>query len=66
VAQARGRELLERFELTDAANRPAKTYSGGMRRRLDPGRRARREAAVIYLDEPTTDSTRAAGSGCGG
>ena len=34
-ARARADELLERFELTDAAKRPAKTYSGGMRRRLD-------------------------------
>jgi ABC-2 type transport system ATP-binding protein len=34
-AKARGRELLERFDLTEAAGRPAKTYSGGMRRRLD-------------------------------
>jgi len=54
VAQARGRELLERFELTDAANRPAKTYSGGMRRRLDLAAALVAKPPVIYLDEPTT------------
>ena len=44
-ATVRGRELLDRFDLTEAAGRPAKTYSGGMRRRLDLGGGARRQAA---------------------
>jgi ABC-2 type transport system ATP-binding protein len=46
--------LLERFELTDAADRPVKTYSGGMRRRLDLGAALMAEPPVIFLDEPTT------------
>jgi ABC-2 type transport system ATP-binding protein len=53
-ATARGRELLERFELTDAANRPAKTYSGGMRRRLDLGAALVAKPPILFLDEPTT------------
>jgi ABC-2 type transport system ATP-binding protein len=53
-ARARARELLERFELTDAANRPAKTYSGGMRRRLDLGAALVARPPVLFLDEPTT------------
>ena len=47
-------ELLERFELTEAANRPLKTYSGGMRRRLDLGAALMSRPPVIFLDEPTT------------
>ncbi len=47
-------ELVERFELTDAANRPVKTYSGGMRRRLDLGGALMAQPPVIFLDEPTT------------
>jgi len=54
AARRRGRELLERFELLDAANRPAKTYSGGMRRRLDLAAALVAEPPVLFLDEPTT------------
>jgi ABC-2 type transport system ATP-binding protein len=50
----RSAELLERFELNDAANRPVKTYSGGMRRRLDLSAALMSEPPVIFLDEPTT------------
>jgi ABC-2 type transport system ATP-binding protein len=46
--------VLERFELTDAANRTAKTYSGGMRRRLDLGASLVGRPQVLFLDEPTT------------
>jgi len=53
-AKARGRALLERFELTEAAGRPAKTYSGGMRRRLDLAAALVAEPPVLFLDEPTT------------
>jgi ABC-2 type transport system ATP-binding protein len=53
-ARQRARELLERFDLTDAANRPAKTYSGGMRRRLDLAGALVTSPPVIFLDEPTT------------
>jgi ABC-2 type transport system ATP-binding protein len=47
-------ELLERFALTDAAGRPAGTYSGGMRRRLDIAMSLIGDPSVIFLDEPTT------------
>jgi ABC-2 type transport system ATP-binding protein len=53
-ARRRGEELLERFELTDAAHRTAKTYSGGMRRRLDLGASLVGRPQVLFLDEPTT------------
>ncbi len=53
-ARRRAEELLERFELTDAADRTVKTYSGGMRRRLDLGAALMSEPPVIFLDEPTT------------
>ncbi len=54
AARARARELLEWFDLTEAAGRPAKTYSGGMRRRLDLAASLVGRPAVIFLDEPTT------------
>src|SRR5262249_54289352 len=47
-------ELLEQFGLTDAANRPAKTYSGGMQRRLDLAASLVGQPKVLFLDEPTT------------
>jgi ABC-2 type transport system ATP-binding protein len=53
-AKARATELLERFELMEAAGRPAKTYSGGMRRRLDLGAALVAKPPVLFLDEPTT------------
>ncbi|MEV6119508.1 ATP-binding cassette domain-containing protein [Streptomyces sp. SID8352] len=53
-ARARADELLERFSLTEAARRPAATYSGGMRRRLDLAASMIGRPAVLYLDEPTT------------
>jgi oleandomycin transport system ATP-binding protein len=53
-ARRRARELLEWFGLAEAAARPAKTYSGGMRRRLDLAASLVGRPAVIFLDEPTT------------
>jgi ABC-2 type transport system ATP-binding protein len=53
-AKRRGQEILERFELSDAAHRVAKTYSGGMRRRLDLGASLVGRPLVLFLDEPTT------------
>ncbi|MFJ9845042.1 ATP-binding cassette domain-containing protein [Kitasatospora sp. NPDC101155] len=53
-ASARADELLEVFQLTDAAGRRAKTYSGGMRRRLDLAAGLVGRPEVIFLDEPTT------------
>ncbi|MEV6758918.1 ATP-binding cassette domain-containing protein [Streptomyces sp. NPDC051214] len=47
-------ELLERFDLTDAAKKPASTYSGGMRRRLDIAMTLVGDPRIIFLDEPTT------------
>jgi ABC-2 type transport system ATP-binding protein len=54
VARSRAGELLERFDLSDAADRPAKTYSGGMRRRLDIAASLIARPRVLFLDEPTT------------
>jgi ABC-2 type transport system ATP-binding protein len=47
-------ELLERFDLTEAASRPSKTYSGGMKRRLDVAAALVHRPPVLFLDEPTT------------
>jgi ABC-2 type transport system ATP-binding protein len=52
-AKQRGAELLARFDLVDAADRPAKTYSGGMRRRLDLAAALVASPPVLFLDEPT-------------
>lgn len=53
-AKARADELLEEFDLVKAADRPAKTYSGGMRRRLDLAVSLIAAPPIIFLDEPTT------------
>ena len=54
AARARAVELLDQFELTDAADRPLKGYSGGMRRRLDLAAGLVTHPPVLFLDEPTT------------
>jgi ABC transporter DrrB family efflux protein len=53
-ARRRASELLERFELAEAADRTAKTYSGGMRRRLDLASSLLTQPRLLFLDEPTT------------
>ncbi len=53
-ARRRAGELLERFDLADAADRPARTYSGGMRRRLDLASSLLTRPRILFLDEPTT------------
>ncbi|MGH7248593.1 MAG: ATP-binding cassette domain-containing protein, partial [Pseudomonadota bacterium] len=54
IARRRANELLERFDLVDAARRTVKTYSGGMRRRLDLAGSLIVTPPVLFLDEPTT------------
>jgi daunorubicin resistance ABC transporter ATP-binding subunit len=54
VILPRAAELLARFDLTDAADRPLRTYSGGMRRRLDIAASLMQRPPVLFLDEPTT------------
>ncbi|MFD9138309.1 ABC transporter ATP-binding protein, partial [Streptomyces bottropensis] len=58
LTKAEGRrvaaQLLDRFDLTDAAKKPASTYSGGMRRRLDIAMTLVGDPRIIFLDEPTT------------
>ena len=54
TARARADELLATFDLTDAGRRPARTYSGGMRRRLDLAASLVGRPVVLFLDEPTT------------
>ncbi len=53
-ANRRSKELLEQFDLVEASNRPVKTYSGGMRRRLDLALSLIATPPIIFLDEPTT------------
>ena len=53
-ARRRAQEVLERFELADAAHRTARTYSGGMRRRLDVGASLVGQPRILFMDEPTT------------
>jgi ABC-2 type transport system ATP-binding protein len=53
-AKTRAQELIERFRLSDAAHRPLKTFSGGMRRRIDLAGALIADPPVLFLDEPTT------------
>jgi len=54
AARKKAHELIERFRLTEAANRPLKTFSGGMRRRIDLAGALLANPPVLFLDEPTT------------
>ena len=65
LPRGRARELLERFALSDAGDRPVKTYSGGMRRRLDLAGALVAEPPVLFLDEPTTGLDPRSRSACG-
>ena len=60
-ARGRAAELLARFDLIDAADRPAKGFSGGMQRRLDLAASLVGRPKVLFLDEPTTGLTRGPG-----
>lgn len=53
-ARKKANELIERFRLSDSANRPLKTFSGGMRRRIDLAGALLADPPVLFLDEPTT------------
>ena len=64
-SRARAGELLEEFGLSDAGGRLVRTYSGGMRRRLDLAAALVARPPILFLDEPTTGSTSAAVSRCG-
>lgn len=64
-AKARAGELLDKFNLADAADRPAKTYSGGMRRRLDLAAALVVSPPVMFMDEPTTGLDPRNRSSCG-
>jgi ABC-2 type transport system ATP-binding protein len=54
IARQRAMEVLQHLDLTDAADRPTRTWSGGMRRRLDVGMGIVHRPALLFLDEPTT------------
>jgi ABC-2 type transport system ATP-binding protein len=59
-------ELLERFDIVEAARKPALTYSGGMLRRLDLAMRLVGDPRIVFLDEPTAGLDRRADSRSGG
>jgi ABC-2 type transport system ATP-binding protein len=61
-ARRRARELLDEFDLADAADRPVKTYSGGMRRRLDLAAAIVGEPLVLFLRRPTSSPTTSSSS----
>jgi len=63
VSRARAETLLEQFDLSEAGDRPVRTYSGGMRRRLDLGASLVADPEVLFLDEPTTGLDPAARRG---
>ena len=65
ACRRRADELLARFDLVEAGGRPVKTYSGGMRRRLDLAASLVVSPPVLFLDEPTTGLGPVAGSRCG-